>query len=140
MWYLNDYLFFCNPSSQQYAEALSLPLQLYNCLGVPLSAHQLEISLLNDKLSRLKTLVQSWRLHEERAVVDSSRKLSRQVVSVDDSPVNNTASPYSPSVVISLIWKVGIAGRSWHAFRISSHICVVMVRTKRSGLRFRKKW
>jgi hypothetical protein len=78
--YLDDYLFFGDPCSQECAHALSLALQLCKCLGVPVSAHKLEgpantltflgilldtlkleIRLPDDKLMRLKGLIRSWR-------------------------------------------------------------------------------
>ena len=78
IYYLDDYLFFSNPSSRECVEALSLALQLCKCLGVPVSAHKLEgpatiltflgilldtlkfeISLPDDKLSRLKTVLET---------------------------------------------------------------------------------
>ena len=88
--YLDDYLFFGDPGSQECAEALSLALQLCRCLGVPVSAHKLkgpantltflgilldtlklEIRLPDDKLSRLKGLIRSWRQKKSAAQRDS---------------------------------------------------------------------
>ena len=79
--YLDDYLIFGDPNSQECAEALSLAMHSCKCLGVPVSAHKLEgpattvtflgilldtvkheIRLPADKLSRLRTLIQSWSL------------------------------------------------------------------------------
>ena len=78
--YLDDYLLFSRLSSKECADALSLALQLCKCLGIPVSAHKLEgpatiltfrgilldtlkleMRLPDDKLYRLKALIQSWR-------------------------------------------------------------------------------
>ena len=77
--YLDDYLFFGNPNSGEYAETLQLALQLCECLGVPVALNKLEgpttlitflgilldtvameLRLPQEKLQRLKGLIQQW--------------------------------------------------------------------------------
>ena len=78
--YFDDYLLFGRPSFKECADALSLALHLCKCLDIPVSAHKLEgpaniltflgilldtlkleMRLPDDKLYRLKALIQSWR-------------------------------------------------------------------------------
>ena len=78
--YLDDYIFLGNPETSECAEALKLALQLCEHLGVPVSKLKvegpatiltflgilldtvaMELRLPEDKLRRLKLLIQQWK-------------------------------------------------------------------------------